>query len=263
MNDKTKNRLGIVLMVGIIAIALAALWYAGSYAKTTDVNYSRSFSVSGEGKVVAVPDIARFSFSVVTEGGKDLASLQQENVKKANATIDFLKEQGVDKKDISTQAFNITPRYQNSYCGPTIYGASSTCPPASIVGYTVTQTVAVKVRNLDKAGDLLSGVVTRGANSTSGPSFDVDNPTKLESDARAQAIAQAREKAEAIAKAGKFHLGRLISVDEGVTPYYAYGKGGADSRMMEMAPDVAPVAPTIEVGSQDITINVTLRYEIN
>lgn len=263
MNDKIKDRLGRVLMAGIIMLSIAALWYAGSYAKTTDVNYSRSFAVTGEGKVVAVPDIARFSFSVVTEGGKDLATLQQENVKKANAAIDFLKAQGVDKKDISTQAFSINPRYQNSYCGPTIYGASSTCPPATIVGYTVTQTVAVKVRNLDKAGDLLSGVIARGANTTSGPSFDVDNPTKLESEARAQAIAQAREKAEAVAKAGKFRLGRLISVEEGVMPYYAYGKGGGDSRMMEMAPHAAPVTPTIEAGSQDVTINVTLRYEID
>lgn len=263
MNETTKNRLGLVLMVGIIVLAIAALWYAGSYAKTTDVNYSRSFSVAGEGKVVAVPDIARFTFSVVTEGGKDLAALQTDNVKKANAAIDFLKKNGVDSQDITTQAFNIQPRYQNSYCGPIPYGGmSSACPPATIVGYTVNQTIAVKVRNLEKVGDLLAGVVSAGANTTTGPSFEVDNPAKLESEARAKAIEQAREKAEAVAKAGHFGLGRLISVDEGAMPY-AYGKGGGVMMDMVESRAAAPIAPTIEVGSQDVIVNVTLRYEID
>ncbi len=183
-----------------------------------------------------------------------MAALQQDNVKKANAAIDFLKQQGGDKKDIATQAYNIQPRYETCYRGD--------CPPPTIVGYTINQTVAVKARDLEKVGDLLGGVVNLGANSTSGPDFTVDDPTKLESDARAQAIVQARDKAKSIATAGKFRLGRLISIEEGssVPMYYGIDGGGA---MKESMSSAYPVAPSFEVGSQEVIVNVTLRYEID
>jgi hypothetical protein len=254
MTEKIKNYLGWALVLGVLAVGVAALWYANSYSRMSDINFSRTFAVSGQGKVVVVPDIARFTFSVVSEGGKDLTSLQQDNVKKANAAIDFLKQQGVDSKDIATQAYNIEPRYETCFRGP--------CPPPTIVGYTIRQTVSVKARDLEKVGDLLGGVVSRGANSTFGPDFTVDDPTKLESDARALAIAEAREKARSVASAGKFSLGRLVSIEEGNNFPMAYGKGGGG--MMDAAvSSQAPVVPAFEAGSQDITVNVTLRYEID
>lgn len=254
MTEKIKNYLGWALILGVLAVGLSALWYANSYSKMSDINFSRTFGVSGQGKVVAVPDIAQFTFSVVSEGGKDLATLQKDNVTKANTAIDFLKQQGVDEKDIATQAYNIEPRYETCFRGP--------CPPPTIVGYTIRQTVSVKARELEKVGDLLGGVVSRGANSTFGPDFTVDDPTELESEARAKAIDQAREKAEAIAEAGNFRLGRLIYIEEGNNYPMAYGKGGGG--MMDLAvPEMASVAPAFEAGSQDVVVNVTLRYEIN
>ncbi len=89
----------------------------------------------------------------------------------------------------------------------------------------------------------------------------LDNPAAAESEARAKAVAQAREKAKVVAKAGGFRVGRLLSIEEGgYMPYYAkqemaYGMGGADI-------DMAAPAPLIEPGSQDVTITVQLRYEI-
>ena len=92
---------------------------------------------------------------------------------------------------------------------------SNVCPPPEIVGYSITQTVSVKVRNFEKIGDLLSGIVDNGANSVSGISFTVDNSTKLENEARKNAMTEAKEKAKAVAEAGGFRLGRLLSVEEG------------------------------------------------
>lgn len=265
MTEKTKNYLGWALVLGVLLVGVSAIWYAKTYAELTNVNYARSFGVTGEGRAVAVPDVAKFTFSVVTEGGKAIETLQADNIKKVNDAIAYLKEGGVDEKDISTEAYNVEPRYQNVSCVSRLTNgfAQQVCPPAEIVGYTIRQTVAVKVREMEKVGELLGGVVSRGANSTSGLQFTVDEPAKVEAEARGKAIAQAREKALAVAKAGGFRIGKLIMIEENnyPMPYYAKdGLGGAEMSVSSR-PAMAP-APTFEPGSQDVTVNVSVRYEI-
>jgi uncharacterized protein YggE len=107
---------------------------------------------------------------------------------------------------------------------------------------------------------LLTGVVESGANSVSGLSFMIDDATTVENEARAEAIKKAQEKAASIAKAGGFQLGRLLEISEnsgGYSPYYARAE------MMDVGGGAkAAVAPTIEAGSQDINITVSLKYEI-
>lgn len=253
MEQKIKNYLGVAIIISILVLGYAVLSYVGSYSKSIEPGSFRSFSVSGEGKVVAIPDVAEFNFSVITEGGKNLADLQKENIEKANKAIEFVKSKGVEAKDIKTQNYNITPRFQNAYCPR----EASICPPPEIVGYTITQTVVVKVRDFSKTGEIISGVVKNGANSVSDLSFKLDEPAKAQDEARAEAIAEAKKKAKAIAKAGGFRIGKLLSIEEGGSPAYyryeAFGKGGDSA---------AAPAPIIEPGSQEIIVNVFLRYEI-
>jgi len=215
----------------------------------------RTFAVTGEGKAVAVPDVARFTFSVISEGGKNLDQLQSDNSRKAGQAIAYLKDNGVDEEDIQTSGFNVEPRYEYSSCRD-----GGVCPPPAIVGYTVRQTVTVKARDFETVGVLLSGVVNKGANSVSNLEFTLDNPEAPVNEAKAEAIEKAKERAKVMAKAGGFRLGRLISIEESgnfATPSSVYGKG------MDMAVrEEAMVAPTIEPGSQEITQSVTLRYEI-
>ncbi len=264
MEKKIKNYLGIAGIIAILVIAGSAWSYANSYAKQIDPSSIRSFSVSGEGKVVSVPDVASFTFSVITEGGTNVASLQKTNVEKTNGAVAFLKEKGIDEKDIRTESYNVEPRYQYYSCGK--YDVSSSrevCPPAEIVGYTIRQTVSVKVRNFEVIGDVLSGVVEKGANSTSALQFTIDDPTEAKGLAREQAIEKAKDKAKAIAKAGGFSIGKLISINEGTLyasdrNYYktameeSYGVGGG----------AVPAAANIQVGSEDVSVSVTLIYEI-
>lgn len=258
---KIKNILWIAVIIGILAVAYAAVVYTGYYSKTTQ-NTAPSFSVTGEGKETVIPDIAQFTFSVISQGGKDIGSTQKENTDKTNRIINFLKSNSVEAKDIKTQGYNIDPRYQNFNC-PVRFGvissASQPCPPPEIVGYTVTQTVEVKIRDFAKIGAILSGTVQNGANSVSQLFFSVDDPEKVQAKAREQAIAKAQAKAEIIAQAAGFKIGKLLSIDEsGPIPFFqqktAFGLGGADT-----APAVAPI---IEPGTQEITVNVFLRYEI-
>jgi hypothetical protein len=134
------------------------------------------------------------------------------------------------------------------------------CPPSDIVGYTITQSVTVKVRDFAKAGDILGGVVEKGANSVSGLQFIVDDPTEVQNKAREEAVAKAKAKAEAMADAGGFSIGRLLNIYESGAmpqPYYY------DSRMKTLGMGGAEAsAPSFEPGSQDTNVTVTLQYEI-
>lgn len=256
MDTKIKNYLGYTVIAGIALSVVAGFWYVGSYSKS--IPPTRSFSASGEGKVVAVPDVAQLSFGVLTEGGKNIADLQKENTEKVNRIIAFLKEKGVEDKDIKTQFYNISPRYSYFSCPPSVTREEQmSCPPPEIVGYSINQSVSVKIRDINKAGDIVAGVVEKGANTVSGLNFTVDDPTELQNQAREEAISEAKEKAKAVAKAGEFRLGKLISIQEGVffpQPMpLAFGIGGKGGDFG---------GPSIEPGSQEVKVNVTLTYEI-
>ncbi len=103
MSEKIKNYLGLAGVAALVAFALSAVAFVSTYSRSIEPSSFRSFSVSGEGEVVAVPDVAQFTFSVITQGGTDIPALQKENTNTANAIIDFLKENGVEEKDIKTQ----------------------------------------------------------------------------------------------------------------------------------------------------------------
>lgn len=257
MNPKIKDYLGWAGLVALIALIVGGMQYVSAYNRSAAP--ASTFAVYGEGKVVIVPDIAQFSFGVITEGGKDVAALQQQNTDKANAVIDFVKSQGVDAKDIRTDSYNISPRYQYFSC-PSSPTAAVPCRPSEISGYTVSQALSVKVRDFDNIGPLLSGVASWGSNNVSGIQFTLDDKDEAENEARAEAMAKARAKATALAKAGKFKLGKIISIQESGSnppqPYYAKtmelqavdGRGGA--------------SPSIEPGSGDLVKTVTITYEI-
>ena len=188
-----------------------------------------------------------------------------------NAAIDYLKSKNIAKEDIKTTGYNLEPRYQSTLCRvrPVDFNdfkagsGSEVCPPPSIVGYTVRTTVSAKVRqdHFDVLGEVLSGVIERGANNVSQLYFTVDDQIKLENIARAEAMAKAKAKAKALATAGSFRLGRLLGIDEGGTypMYEKYGRGG-DVATLSMA-SAAP-APIIEPGAQEVFVTLTLRYEI-
>jgi uncharacterized protein YggE len=269
MSHSIKNIFGIAGIIAILCIAGAAIWYVNAYSRNTEPTSFRSFSVSGSGKATAIPDVARFTARVITEGDTNVGGLQSKNTEKVNAMIAFITSKGVDQTDIKTQNYSVDPRYQYYDCAPTppeqVEQKAKPCPPPQIVGYTVQQTVAVTVRekNFTAIGDLLSGAVTKGANSVSGLSFEVDDPTAVQGQARSQAIEKAKAKALDMARAGGFTLGRLLSIEEGYAsqPYYArseyYGLAeGATSAIDEKS------VPTIEPGSQEVTVDMALKYEI-
>src|SRR3989344_2307648 len=178
---------------------------------------SRVFYVSAEGKAVVSPDIANLSFSVVSEG-KDPAVLQEDNNTKMRVALDHVKAQGVDEKDIKTAQYDLQPRYE--------YDEKTR--RSFISGYVLTQTVFVKVRQIEKAAPILGGLPERGINQIGRVSFDTDDPDKYLSAARNEAFGKARAKAEEMARAKGLKLGRVVNISEsgGPRPYpVVYGGG--------------------------------------
>ncbi len=256
----SKNiRLLVMLLLASATIAL--LVYANATYRMSRNQFGPiTINVQGEGEVLAKPDIGSFSFSVRAEG-KDAAEAQEKSAETNNAIIAYLQEQGVEDKDIKTQYYNLNPkyRYEERVCP---FG--SYCPPSEpiIDGYEVSQNVTVKVRDLDKSGDLITGVGEKGASDISGLSFTIDDTDALEAQAREMAIADAKEKAKKLAKDLDSRLVKMISFYEEQGGYpMPYGYGGA---MMDkaVAMESAPVSPELPTGENTIRKVVNVTYEI-
>ncbi|MCA9363752.1 SIMPL domain-containing protein [Candidatus Kaiserbacteria bacterium] len=241
----------------MIAVALAAYTYL-TLKEADHVSMNEgTISITGEGEVIARPDIAQFSFGVSAEA-EDAATAKQISAEAINAILDYLKEEGIEDADIKTQYYNLSPRYD--YLRP-VCPNGSFCPGAEQVlrGYEVSQSIEVKVRDIDTVGDLISGVGERGATNISGVQFTIDDEDVLRAEARDAAIVDAKEKAEKLADALGVRLVRVISFWEDSPMYYG-GEMMYDT--MSMKADVEEIAPQIPVGETTYTSRVTVSYEI-
>jgi hypothetical protein len=229
------------------------LRYIGAGLTATD-----TISVSGHGEYLAVPDTAQFTFSVVSDK-TTVADAQADATTKANAITSYLKAQGIADADIQTTDYEVTPQYSydTKACAPGIY-----CPPSqgTLTGYEVTQTTTVKVHDTTKAGTLLAGVGQNGASNVSSLQFTFADPNAPQAQARDKAIADAKSKADALAKSLGVSLVRVVSFNENGSGYpqpVMYAAMGAGS-----SASAKSIAPDISVGQNNVTDDVTITYEI-
>lgn len=249
---KTLLIIGIVFL-GVVTLGqLQGLRYVGA-----GIQPANTITVSGYGETASTPDIATFTYSVVST--KSTVAVAQDEVStKANAITAYMKEQGVADKDIQTSNYSVYPQYDyvqdacvNGYCGGR----------QVLRGYEVRQTTTIKVRDIEKAGDLLAAVGSKGATEISGLNFTFDNPHQGEDEARQEAIADAKAQAEVLAKQLGVRIVRVVAFNEssGGYPYpVAYGRGGMET----MAQDASNKAPVISTGENKITKTVSVTYEI-
>ena len=233
--------LAVVVILGIFFVMPAVSKYQDSLYP------SRSMSVSSQGKSTVTPDIARLSFSIVSNG-KNPEELADNNNEKMNAVIENVKSQGIEEKDIKTTNYNLSPDYR--------YDENT--ERRFITGYTMTQTVSLKVRDLTKVASILGGITPLGVNQVGGVEFDLENRDKALADARAEAISKAKDKAEQMAKEAGVKLGRITSVNEYQSVNGYRGEYAMGGDMMK-----ASIAPSIQPGTQEITVEVTLNYVLD
>lgn len=252
-----------VLAFSAVSLFLCILLIAGALVQfnvfsNTDYTYN-TITVDGYAEVFASPDVAVFSFSV-REEADTLDVAQNASAEKINKIFEYLKEAKIDtEKDVKTSNYNANPVYEWVQLCRTF-----DCPPGENVlkGYEVSQTITVKVRDLDTAGTVLSGVGSRGATDISGLVFEIDDPSKLKTDAREMAVKDAKEKAKTLAKE--------LGVDlKGVISFYENGSGGypmpyaeRSFDMMEANATKGSVAPVLPSGENEVTSSVSITYKI-
>jgi hypothetical protein len=206
----------------------------------------RTLSVTGEGSVKVAPDIAVAYLSVVSRDPY-LNKAWDDNNAKAEAVIAAIQGQGVKAEDIRSE-FNVTQQEKYDQFGQ----------PTGDITYIVTHSLTVTVRDLTKVGAMLGAAQAAGVNSIGGVTFTLEDPTAAISQARALAVANARDRAEELAKGLGVKVGKVITVNEYnvSVPYpaadkaYAMGIGGGGSSV--------PVSS----GTSEISLNVGVVFEI-
>lgn len=181
----------------------------------------RSITVVGTGKASGAPDVAHISVGVDTDSDS-VQNAVEASKDKMTALLDALKAAGVADKDIRTTNYSVYTQQQPSPDGRTILSVS----------YRVSNQVEVTVRDVSQLGDILDKAVAAGANNIYGVSFSVEDTSKLEADARAKAIEDAKARAASLAQLAGVEVGDVQSISEvigSVQPLYrtdAVGMGG-------------------------------------
>jgi len=211
---------------------------APAFAETTPLPM---ITVTGEGVIEAVPDVATLTIGVTTQGVTAAEALAS-NTAALNAVLARLTAAGIAPRDLQTSNLSLNPNWT---------GYDSAAP--TISGYVASNMLTVRVRALDSIGAVLDAAVADGANTLNGLTFGLADPTPALNEARKEAVADARAKAELLAAAAGVELGRILSISE------AY----ANTAPMPMFKAEASAGAVPVVGGElGLTAAVTVLYEI-
>lgn len=210
----------------------------------------RRVTVNGTGVVHVMPDTATIRLGVEVRD-RDLAAAQNEATRRMTACIAAVKVAGVTERDTSTSGYNIWVNQDHKN------------PNQPIVGYTVSHTLTVKVRDVSKVASVIKAGLEAGANEVRGIHFSVEDPGDAHTRAREAAITNAREKADDLARITGAAIGQVLTINE---TSYAPQTVEADTRMfsrtlMDVASPMMSEAP-IEPGESSIMINLQVAWEI-
>ncbi|HNZ86598.1 MAG TPA: SIMPL domain-containing protein [bacterium] len=235
--------LTLILILGVIGLGVVSI------LKDKLFNDNNLVSISAEGRVFAKPDIATIKLGIKTEVKKEAQLAVKEGADKMNNIIEQMKKMEIEEKDIKTTAYSVNP----SYVYPRDGGR------ATIAGYELYQEITIKIRNLDKIGDVIKESANIGANQIGNVAFTIDDQEGLKALARAEAIKNAKEKARQMEKESGIKLGKIIGVYE--NDYYqacetvnlAMGVAGLNK---------AESSPIINSGESEVSSNITLTYKV-
>jgi uncharacterized protein YggE len=248
MENRNPTLIGV--LAGALLIAVLALGAIGAslfsrpgiaQAQAVGVPGLRQITVVGSGEVKVTPDIATVQIGVETSAATTKEALAQ-NTAQATAIIDQIKQLGVDPKDIQTSGFSISPTYNDT--------------GREVTGYTVSNMVSVTIRNLSQAGALLDQVVQAGANRIYGVSFSVADPSAALSQARDKAVADAKARAEQLAKASGAALGQVLVITENV------GASPVPMPMFDRAAAAAGAPVPVQAGEQSYSAQIQVTYQL-
>lgn len=245
-----------------VMIFLVNLVYTHFYP-SIDTSKQTPFTVNGTGTATAKPDQAQISFSV-TKTATTLQDTQNQANSSTNTIVSDLQKLGIAKSDIQTNNYNSNPNYATTDTDGTNEPAilyRPVQPNQTILSYTVSEDVNVDVKDQTKVNTVIDTITKDNAENIAGPNYTFSDAKEqsLENQARTQAIANAKQKAQSIAEASGIHLGRILNVQEDDT-------GGFPQPILMNSkiavPQASGAVPTqINPGENTVTENVTLSYE--
>lgn len=201
--------------------------------------------ISAQGESRRTPDLATITAGVVTQAA-EAATAMRENAARMDRVVAALKRAGVADRDVRTASISLSPQYR--------YGENQ---PPIITGYQASNTATVRFRDIARSGTILDALVATGANQINGPELGLDNPNAAMDEARLDAVAKARARADLYAKAAGLRVKRILSISEGV---YDFPRPmPLNMRSMAVAQDAeSKILP----GEQQIGVALTVRFEL-
>jgi uncharacterized protein len=233
-------------IIALPLLALSALGIAPALAQTMPIIPDGTIlEVSATGKTTRVPDVATISAGVVTQSPTAAQALSG-NAQLMAKVLAALKSAGVQSRDIATASVSLQPqyRYENNQ-------------PPVITGYQAQNNVSIRFRDVATSGKILDTLVAQGANQINGPILSLDQPDAALDEARADAVKQARARAELYAKAAGLSVARILSISENgeqagtPQPPIAYAV-----RLKAVPQADTAIAP----GEADVTVTVAVRF---
>ncbi|MEX3012044.1 SIMPL domain-containing protein [Hoeflea sp. TYP-13] len=230
------------------ALALAVLPVP---ALASDAPKPGLVSVTGQGTAHLVPDMAVITLTVMRQEKTARAALDANNSAMAEV-LAAMKADGIESRDLQTSGFSINPQY--------FYPKSDGTRPVepTITGYSVSNSLTVRIRNLDMLGAILDKSVTLGVNQGGQISFTNDDPSEAVSKARTAAVKDAVAKAATLAEAAGVSLGRISQINE----QHSVPQPMPMMRA-EMAMKSADAAVPVATGENQYQVNVNVTFEIN
>ena len=202
-------------------------------------------TVVGNGEVAAAPDTVEFLVGALTQNRGASAALEENN-RIITSVRQVLEGFRIEDRDLRTQSFYVAPQYKP---------ARSNTEAPELIGYRVNHLLHVKLRQPERLGELLDGLIGAGSNVLNGIRFSVGEPAELKDRARGLAVGDAHRIARQLAEAGGVALGPVVKMTEGVSGgHLPVGHGAMEMRTLA----AVPVAP----GEQTFRVSVTVTYSI-
>ena len=235
------------LLVAAMVLGTAALPSAAGAQQST-INQTIAgtrLDINATGEVTRVPDVAIISAGVASRSATAAAALQ-DTADRMSRVLAALRRAGIDDRDIQTSNVNLNPEYR--------YVENQ---PPQLVGYSASNNVTVRFRDIRNSGKILDALVAQGANQINGPTLTVDKPEGALDEARAKAIAMGRARAELYARSLGLRVVRIVSVNESSSSYPVPPPMPMYARA-EMAQAKTPIEP----GEQKLQVNLTMTFEL-
>ena len=237
-----RNAIIAALMLGAAAWAEPA---TAQQASITQTIAGTRLDINATGEVTRVPDIAIITAGVVTRSTSATAALQ-DAADRMDRVISALKRAGVADRDIQTSTVSLNPEYR--------YPENQS---PQLTGYTASNQLTIRFRDIRNSGKILDALVAQGANQINGPNLTIDKPEAALDEARANAIAAGRARAELYARSLGLHVARIVAVSE--SGGYAVPPPAPPMPMMAR---MEAAQTKIEPGEQKLQVTVAMTFEL-